>query len=435
MGMILCIIISVMGIVGVPQEETIGPVSLKFDADGSILNTDNVNRLSGWVEKLDENLRVTDVFGNKKTETMKYTMEDLLNLTSFVDSKEYYAYIQKNNGCRYISFYPKTSYNIIYSISYGLVLETPMGKAEWMFVIMILAADIIFICLYLSKNIKKPLNNLINDMRSVSGAKKFTGFSKDKRKFSGDREFVEIQEAFYEMVDSLKTQQEENETLRNNRNRMLLDLSHDIKTPVATIKSAALALKEGVVDSEKLSEYYEIIAVKADRVNSLSEDLFTMLKLESPDYMVELKKMDLAEFTRQISAGNYAYITEGGMNFEVDIPEEAVYVYGDGKLLTRVLENLFSNAKKYNLSGSFIRVSLVKSEGEAVISVEDDGEMISENVQNIMFHAFVRGESARTTKGGTGLGLSIAAAVMERHNGLLSYEYRNGKNVFLCKFR
>ncbi|MCM1258523.1 MAG: AAA family ATPase [Roseburia sp.] len=109
---------------------------------------------------------------------------------------------------------------------------------------------------------------------------------------------------------------------------------------------------------------------KAERVNTMSEDLFTMLKMESADYQLELKPVDLAELSRRICGEYYAEIVEAGFTFEIDISEEQVFVRADEKLLARVIGNLLTNAKKHN----------------------GTGEEISTDVQNVMFRAFVRGE-------------------------------------------
>ena len=209
-------------------------------------------------------------------------------------------------------------------------------------------------------------------------------------------------------------QKVENEKMSKSRQKMLLELSHDIKTPVATIKSCACALQERMVPEQELDQYYETIVLKAERVNTMSEDLFTMLKMESADYRLELKQVNLAELARRICAEYYGEIIEAGFTFEIEIPEEPVFVQADEKLLTRVISNLLTNAKKYNQSGKEIRIILDKQE-KTVLRVEDDGDEIAPEIQLVMFTAFVRGESARNSRGGTGLGLAIAKAVMEKH--------------------
>lgn len=102
--------------------------------------------------------------------------------------------------------------------------------------------------------------------------------------------------------------------------QMLLELSHDIKTPVATIKSFACALEEGMVLGEELSRYYHTIALKAERVYTLSEDLFTMLKMESADYQPKLKPLNLAEFIRSICGEYYGRIAETDLILKLKFP-------------------------------------------------------------------------------------------------------------------
>ena len=98
---------------------------------------------------------------------------------------------------------------------------------------------------------------------------------------------------------------------------MLLELSHDIKTPVATIKSYIYALQEQMVPDVDVPKYYETIARKADRVNTLSEDLFMLLKMESAEYQLSLQTLDLSELTRQICAEYYEEITNAGFSFRL----------------------------------------------------------------------------------------------------------------------
>ena len=87
-----------------------------------------------------------------------------------------------------------------------------------------------------------------------------------------------------------------------------------------------------MVPDVDVPKYYETIARKADRVNTLSEDLFMLLKMESAEYQLNLQTLDLSELTRQICAEYYEEITNAGFSFSVEIPEEAVWIQGDGRL-------------------------------------------------------------------------------------------------------
>ena len=212
---------------------------------------------------------------------------------------------------------------------------------------------------------------------------------------------------------------------------MLLELPHDIKTPVATIKSYAAALSEHMVPEEELPKYYATISQKADRVNNLTVDLFTMLKMEREEYVITKEKLNFSELVRTILANLYEDIITDGFEPEIDLPDEDLYTLGDANYLTRAVENLINNARKYNTTGKSIGVRLSCTEDNCFsLQVLDDGTEINDETRKTMFLAFARGEKARSSDGGTGLGLAITKQIIAKHGGTLVYRYFDEKNCF-----
>lgn len=404
--------------------------SIEFDEDGELSHLDIIQKLNGWVELLDDSLRVTQIYGAKLTEPMAYSAETLNRLLMTDAGKAFYVYYGETAGQQYLICYPKSSYHVIYSLDHGIILQTTGGKFTLVAFLLTFVGNSLLMSLYLTKKIKKPIDRLACQMNTISNMESLANIDLPPFSEPVDREFQGMQASFYKMVRALQAQQEENDALQRNRNKMLLDLSHDIKTPVATIKSAAYALREGVVDERELGKYYDMIALKADRVNALSDDMFTMLKLESADYRLNMEKTDASELARRVAAGLYMEIANTGFHFAIEIPEREIMLSADQILLTRVLENLLTNAEKYNVSGKTIGFALRESPGAVLFYVRDDGDAIREEIRDTMFQAFIRGEASRSSRGGTGLGLSIARAIVERHNGSLSYHRENGENVF-----
>lgn len=420
---------------------------LSVNEDGTIDNLQEVYNFDGWVEVVDSEFCVTEVYGNKQTPENSYSPKQLIEATAF-DSKDwtyqfgsdsvisvqdlrtdgqmenYHIFWQKRKGGYYLTFYPPDAFDILYNMDVSKPFVTNVGYAEALAVLLFFLLDLFAVSFFIFRKIKRPLDSLIEGMKRVENGEEQVELS-----MQTEREFVEIGQAFNHMTEQLHAQKAENEKMTKSRQRMLLELSHDIKTPVATIKSCACALREKMVPEEELDRYYETIALKAERVNTMSEELFTMLKMESADYRLELKPVDLAELVRRICAEYYGEITEAGFVFEIEIPEEQVPVLGDEKLLARVISNLLINAEKYNRTGNRIGVVLVL-DNAVFLRVEDDGEEIASEVQDMMFTAFVRGESDRNSRGGTGLGLAIARAVMEKHGGSISYRRKGDENVF-----
>lgn len=211
--------------------------------------------------------------------------------------------------------YPLDAFDIVYNMDIDKAIVSNANAGELLAVALLLLADVFAVSFYISRKIKRPLDSLIAGMKRVEQGEEQVELS-----MHTEREFVEIGQAFNRMTKQLHLQKAENEKMSRSRQRMLLELSHDIKTPVATIKSFACALQEGMVPEEELSRYYQTIALKAERVNTMSEDLFTMLKMESADYQLELKPVNLAELSRRICGSIMGRFRRQGLPLKLTFP-------------------------------------------------------------------------------------------------------------------
>lgn len=397
--------------------------------DGTLNPLDVVYRCGGWVECLDEQYRVTRVFGEKQTPQQSYTERELLEATALNDDGgDYWVFWESYDGGSYLFVYPSDAMKLTFN--FELEASDMSGAENAMIVVMVLMliAESVLVSFYIYRKIKKPLKQTVEGMQRVT-----LGEQRVHLSFRAEGEFTEIQDAFNLMIDRLEAEQSEKEKLQKERHQMLLELSHDLKTPLATIKSSAAALVEGVVAEEEKERYYQTIVAKSDRVNTMADDMFTMLKMESSDYQPRLIRMDFCEFVRQICVEHYEEMEQAEFSVQIGIPEEPVWVLADDKLLARVVANFITNAVKFNKTGKEISVTVKREGDEAVLIVADDGMGIEENVQRRMFLAFVRGDASRSTSGGTGLGLAIAKGIARKHGGDVGYLYEHGKNKFFMR--
>jgi len=280
---------------------------------------------------------------------------------------------------------------------------------------------------YLRAKINRPLKQLVNAMKQVQ-----EGTEGLRLDFKTEAEFALIRDAFNQMIDSLEQARAEREESEKSKNRILLELSHDIKTPIATINSYAVALEQGLVTEEKEQMYYETIRLKAERVNKMADDMFTMLKMKSREYKIGKDEKDICEFLRRQCVQYYEEAANRGLEIAARIPEKHIFCKADFLLLERVVGNLIENAMKYNKTGDRILVTLDEEEKEIRITVQDDGLPIhNSEVAGDIFEAFVRGDKSRRTDGGTGLGLTIAREIVEKHSGTISYVYEEKWNIFI----
>lgn len=397
--------------------------------DGTLSPLDVVYRCGGWVECLDEQYRVTRVFGEKQTPQQSYTERELLEATALNDDGgDYWVFWESYDGGSYLFVYPSDAMKLTFN--FELEASDMSGAENAMIAVMVLMliAESVLVSFYIYRKIKKPLKQTVEGMQRVT-----LGEQRVHLSFRAEGEFTAIQDAFNLMIDRLEAEQSEKEKLQKERQQMLLELSHDLKTPLATIKSSAAALVEGVVAEEEKERYYQTIVAKSDRVNTMADDMFTMLKMESSDYQPRLIRMDFCELVRQICVEHYEEMEQAEFSVQIGIPEEPVWVLADDKLLARVVANFITNAVKYNKTGKEISVTVKREGDEAVLIVADDGMGIEENVQRRMFLAFVRGDASRSTSGGTGLGLAITKGIARKHGGDVGYLYEHGKNKFFLR--
>lgn len=438
-GMYVCMFGLLIGLSG-GKIESLAPYEL-VDEKGNVGDLRSLERMGGWIEKLDTEYHVLAVYGEKKDEARSYTQEEIyeyLVIDKLVDTntsaKEYRGFLDtaKEDGKTFY-YFVKLDRDVL-SLTYSYQVNNHVGGGRIAVVFLAIFLLIFFgncflMSRYLSRKIKKPLNEIIGGMEQVIEQ----GVDQVHLDFHAQKEFEEIRDSFNVMTERLEQEKREKRVLEEKKNRMLLELSHDIKTPVATIKSYANALEEGVVKAEDFKDYYQIIDKKAVRVDVLVNELFLMLKLDNPEYELELKETDLCELVRTVCVEYYEELESRGIEMHIEIPEIQIRAKVDPKELTRVIENLLGNIVKYNQTGHGAWVTVKEAKGRIEIQVQDDGEAIAEEIRPVLFDPFTRGDQARTTRGGTGLGLAIARKIMEKLGGEIIYLYEDGKNQFLIK--
>lgn len=208
------------------------------------------------------------------------------------------------------------------------------------------------------------------------------------------------------------------------RNLLLSDIAHDIKTPIATLCSYSKALSDNLVQDEKRQEYLDAIYRKSVRMNDLITLLFEYVKLDSSGFELYREECDLCELLRECTAALYADFEEKKMTLRVEIPEMPEHYSADKIQITRTINNLLSNAVRYGREGGNVLVRL----SENTITVADDGTEIDDELAEHIFEPFTRGDKARNTAGGSGLGLSIAYRIVQMHGWelKLNRNYRRG---------
>jgi len=201
---------------------------------------------------------------------------------------------------------------------------------------------------------------------------------------------------------------------------LITNVSHDLKTPLTSIISYAdlLSKEEGLPDH--VMDYIKILVQKSDRLKTLIQDIFELSKATSGDLKVEKERIDLGKLIRQTLADLDERISQSGLLFKIDIPDEPVYIISDGKKLYRVFLNLIGNALKYSLEGSRVYITLeVKDGKKAMAVIKNIANYEMDFKEEEVLERFVRGDKSRTTEG-SGLGLAIARSFVQACGGSMN---------------
>lgn len=386
----------------------------------------------GWIEFLDGDYRVVDVRGEKKTTKRSYQLDELLLMgpTAPLDQQGEYVGIflpyDGEKGEYTVMYYPQGQIDMSLNIDLATAdqeVTAPFLRGIFLFIGLFILM-ILLMSRYLWRTIKKPLGYLIDGMERVQSGESGVQIEQPMK-----NEFVAIKDSFNRMIRQLEDEQEQKRELELSRNRMIMDLSHDLKTPAATIISAATALEDGYVQEDEEKKYYGIIRAKAKRIALYVDEIFTVLKLDHADYPLRIELFDVCELLRAYVAENYVELAQKH-ELQIDIPEGAQIVQADRELLVRAVANLLDKARKYNQTGSLIGVRASFTKEEYRIEITDDGTLIGGDKADALFGMFERGDRSRKSDGGTGLGLSITQAIAKRHGGTVTYEASDGMNRF-----
>lgn len=203
------------------------------------------------------------------------------------------------------------------------------------------------------------------------------------------------------------------------KSELITNVSHDLKTPLTSIINYTELLKGDSLSSEERKNYISILSNHTDRLASLLNDLIEASQITSGNIDVNLEKTSLNIILAQ-TLDEFSYkLEQAELLPRVEIPEEDVYIMGDGKWLWRTLSNLMNNACKYAVSGTDLLLSIEKNKGKAVMKlVNRYGAELNIDEADLL-ERFVRGDGSRHTEG-NGLGLSIAKSLTEIQNGKMT---------------
>ncbi|MGE7883955.1 envelope stress sensor histidine kinase HitS [Bacillus sp. NPDC094077] len=223
------------------------------------------------------------------------------------------------------------------------------------------------------------------------------------------------------LVKSINDMTDELNAMEKMRQEFVSDVSHEIQSPLTSIKGFARALQDNSLSEEKRKHYFTIIETETTRLSKLSQNLLKLTLLESEEYTPERVTYRLDQQLKQIVLNSEPLWAE--KEIELDLDLEKVHITAEQESMSQVWINLIHNSIKFTPSGGTITIQLKEHEEFVEVRIHDTGIGISEEQKQHVFERFYKADSSRNrVHGGSGLGLAIVKKVVDLHQGEIKVE-------------
>lgn len=296
----------------------------------------------------------------------------------------------------------------IYESLHGIQLRILV----WMFIV---AALVLIISLIVMRSITRPIGELSEGIRKMTG-----GDLSARVSVRGRNEFSELARAFNSMSEKI-------EALDKTRSQFVSNASHELKTPLSTMKILIETLVyQDPMDPAMTKDFLNDVNKEIDRLNRIVSDLLTLVNIDSGGMKLNLGELSLNALLDEQVKRLLPLARENGIEINLEMKDE-IRIMADGLKLQQVIYNVIDNAIKYTPRGGEVETSLMRSGKRAVIRISDTGIGIPAEDLPHIFDRFYRVDKARSrATGGTGLGLSIVKQIVQQHGGTITASSTEG---------
>ena len=315
---------------------------------------------------------------------------------------------------------PIISYGTVIGCVYMMELDAEQGaliqslQKNTLFISLFLEVAVIIFALFFSTTFTKRLRRIMVSMRIIR-----EGDYSHKVDMGGNDELTVLGDEFNDLVERLQTSEQK-------RSNFVSDASHELKTPLASIKLLTDSILQNDMDIDTIREFVGDIGNEADRLNRMSQKLLSLSRIESQaDSDCEI--VYIAPTVERVVRMLNAIAMENKITIHTDLEDDcSILVIEDD--LYQIIFNLVENGIKYNVPNGELFVTLHKEDDNAIVIVRDTGVGIPDEAVGHLFERFFRVDKARSRKsGGSGLGLSIVRNMVERNRGEITVESEVGK--------
>ena len=282
---------------------------------------------------------------------------------------------------------------------------------------------------HIFKSIMSPINILASGVHEIRD-----GNLTYRIEYKNNDEFAAVCSDFNEMATRLLDMVNQRQKDEQNRRELIVGISHDLRTPLTSIKSYVKGLQDGIAKNpKKEKEYLDVTYRKTCEMEGLIDQLFLFSKLETDNFPFHFNPLSIHNYIVTVLDSLEYDLQNSHASLSLNSSCEIQKVLIDGEHMKRVISNILDNSVKYNKGREIhIDVALYQENNNIIIRLQDDGQGVSESQLSHLFDIFYRGNEARSNpSGGNGLGLSIAKKIVTAHGGEITAENSNGLAIII----
>lgn len=367
-------------------QNVINIASITNDANIVIVDENNKKYIASTTEKNNDNIIVSEANIKilRQGNYVEYVNNYYTYLYPIIDSGKFEGYIMMTSPLAEINSKLNKIYLIIWILSICTILFS-----------------ILILSLFTKTFLINPLAELNN------AAKKFANGEVDKRvSIKSEDEIGQLAESFNVMAESL-------EKVEMNRRDFISNVSHELRSPITSIKGFIAGIIDGVIPKEKEYEYLERAYFEIKRLTRLINDLLDLSAISSGKLKFNIKKVDINELIRRCIINNEGKLKEKGIILEVDMNDDKCFVNTDEDKIIQVVTNLLDNSIKYCEHEGRIKLRVYYKNNKVLVEIYNNGPKLTEEEKIHIWDRFYKSDKSRTNKVSTGLGLPIVKMLLK----------------------
>ena len=285
-------------------------------------------------------------------------------------------------------------------------IESGLGEILWRIVALAVVVTVltgIVVFLFVRRRLK-PLKQLETAAATIAEG----DFSVQVDEKKGDRELRELSGAFNTMTHKLQG-------VEAGRREFVANVSHELRSPITSIKGFAEGMADGVIPAEEQPKYLRLVADESKRLSGLIDDLLALSRLERDDAKPEMTVFDINEMLRRAVIRRMNDLEAKEIDISCEFGTDPCTVNADSDRIEQVVINLLDNAIKFTPQGGKIVLESDATDGIVKVTVRDSGSGVAPEDRDKIFDRFFTADRAHTAGKGTGLGLSICKRIMDMH--------------------